>query len=63
MKTQKQKVLADLLDKRPVTPMSVFKRHNITCLSERIRDLRDDGYNIARDMVTKNGKRYAKYSL
>jgi hypothetical protein len=38
-------------------------KYGITCLAERVRDLRDKGVEIKTTMEKKNGKRYARYSL
>lgn len=61
--SQKQQVLNHIKRHGCITPMQAYSRYQITCLAERIRDLRDSGHKIAAEMVKRNGKRYAKYRL
>jgi hypothetical protein len=62
-KTQCEMVL-DMLQKGPITALDVaIKVKCLTC-AERIRDLRERGYNIHTTMHEGlNGKRYAIYRL
>lgn len=60
--TQSKQILS-ALKRGPVTNMKAFAMFNITALQERIRDLRNEGHRIETEMVTKNKKRYAKYTL
>ena len=48
---------------RSITPMLAFSKFGITCLAERVRDLRKKGIPVKGEMVTKNGKRFSKYYL
>lgn len=48
---------------RSITPMTAFSKFGITCLSERIRDIRNQGHPVKTEMVTRNKKRFAKYYL
>jgi Helix-turn-helix domain len=61
--SQKMQVLNHIKSKGSITPMEAFSRYQITCLAERIRDLKDSGHLIATEMVKRNGKRFAKYRL
>ena len=61
--TQKEKVLSYLKRYGMISPMGAFRSLTITCLAERIRDLRIDGYKIQSTIVKKNKKRYAEYRL
>jgi hypothetical protein len=45
-----------------VTPMRAFD-WGITCLAERVRDLREDGYEIEDQWQERNGKRFKRYRL
>lgn len=50
-------------NKKGITELEAFEKYQITCLAQRIHDLRDK-YNIKTEMVTsKNGKRYGRYYL
>lgn len=48
---------------RKITPMEAFTMFGITCLAERIRDCKKKGVKIHSEMVTKNKKRFAEYSI
>jgi len=61
--SQKDKVLSHIKKHGSITPMQAFSRYQITCLAERIRDLRDGGHRIAAEMIRKGDKRFAKYRL
>lgn len=60
--TQTEKILRHL-QRGSITPMQAFDRYNVTCLAERIRDLRKRGHKIMAEMVSKGGKRFARYRL
>lgn len=60
--TQTEQVL-EMLRSGPVTPVDAL---DIGCfrLAARIKDLRDDGYEIHSDLCkTESGSRYAQYTL
>jgi hypothetical protein len=62
-KTQCEMVL-DMLQKGPVTPLDIFKKTGCLTACERIRDLREKGYNIVTKMIDlPSGKRVGKYFL
>jgi Helix-turn-helix domain len=61
--SQKMQVLNHIKRKGSITPMEAFSRYQITCLAERIRDLKDSGHKIGMEWVKKNNKRFAKYRL
>jgi hypothetical protein len=46
-----------------ITSMEAFHQYDITRLAARIADLRESGEKIHTDMITKNKKTFAKYSL
>lgn len=62
-KTQKDLVLHHLRQQGSITTWVAFKRYSITRLSERIRELEDDGHFINKPRTTRNGKTYSVYSL
>jgi hypothetical protein len=63
-KKSQNDMLLELLQKGPVTALDVFKKTGSMCAAERVRDLRELGYNIKTEMVTNlNGKRFAMYFL
>lgn len=63
--TQKQIVLRDLWNGREVTPRSMVIRHDIFCLSERVRELRKDGIKVDTKIIRnkKTKKMWASYTL
>lgn len=46
-----------------ITPWEAIRRYRILALSQRIGELKRAGTPIARQMVQRNGKRFAKYSM
>ncbi len=61
--TQKAIILAELKEGKKVTALSAFKMCGSLRLSSIIFNLRERGYNIHTEMVTRNKKRIAEYSL
>ena len=61
--TQKAIILAELKDGKKVTALSAFKMCGSLRLSSIIFNQRERGYNIHTEMVTRNKKRIAEYSL
>ena len=54
-----------LLERHPegITPFDALAEARCMRLAARVSDLRADGYAIAAELVTTNGKRYARYTL
>ena len=63
MKTQKEQILSHLMRGWKITTLQATLKYNITCLAERIRDLKEDGHAIGKVMVESNGRRYAEYRI
>ena len=63
--TQTNQILNYLKEGNSITTLEATNLFQITCLAERIRDLREKGYVINSLMIKddKSGKRYARYSL
>lgn len=61
--TQKNLILRHMRRYGWITTLIAFRRYQITRLSERIRELIDDGHLINRPLITRNGKTYTVYSL
>ena len=51
------------LKSKPITPLEALRKYGCFRLASRINDLRKDGIEVKTEMVTKNGKRFAKYYL
>jgi hypothetical protein len=62
-KTQKAKILAHMHRYGWITTLIAAKRYDICRLSERIRELEEDGHHINKPLITRNRKTYTVYSL
>lgn len=62
-KTQTKKILAHLQAGRKLTPLNAFDKFGCFRLAARIEELREAGHKIVTEMVHKNGKRFASYTL
>lgn len=56
-------ILEALLRGETVTPFSAFALCGSLATHSRIAELRQRGYDISCQWVTRNGKRYGEYSL
>jgi hypothetical protein len=54
-----------LLERHPegITPFDALAEARCMRLAARVSDLRADGYTIDAELVTSNGKRFARYRL
>ena len=50
--TQKEKILQYLKDHGTITTREAFVNLGVTRLASRIWDLRNDGYNVIREMIS-----------
>lgn len=62
-RTQKDMVLDHLMNKGDITPIDALNYYGCFRLAAVIFELREDGYAIDTNMVTRNGKTFASYSL
>jgi len=62
MKTQNDKIKAYLTKGKAITPIDALNKFGCFRLSARIKDLRNEGLNIATKYVTKGDKTFASYS-
>lgn len=63
-KSDKETILEYLQSYGELSALDAFKMWNIlTSLRSRISDLRKDGYNIQTEMISENGKSFARYKL
>lgn len=63
MKTQNEQIKAYLSKGKSITPLDALNKFGCFRLSARIKNLRDEGLNIATKYVTKEGKTFACYSV
>lgn len=62
-KTHSEMILDHLKSGQTISTWEAYQLYNITCLAQRIHDLRNLGYDIASKLVTHNGKTYSEYRL
>ena len=60
-KTQIEIVRAHLMTGATITTWDAYSLYQITCLAQRIYDLRNLGLNIKSEMTTQNGKSFKLY--
>lgn len=64
MDSQVKQILSYMRDKGSITNMEAYHNLQMTDLAQRIKDARDEGYNIVTVMeVSENGKRFGRYVL
>ena len=61
--SQKKDILNHLIEKGTITPIEALELYGCFRLGARIADLKAEGIQIRTDIVAKNGKRFARYSL
>ncbi|MGP4712856.1 MULTISPECIES: helix-turn-helix domain-containing protein [unclassified Psychrobacter] len=62
-KTQIDIVRAHLMTGATITTWDAYRLYQITCLAQRIHDLRTAGLTIQSEIVTHNDKRFSVYWL
>ena len=62
-KTQIDTVRAHLMTGATITTWDAYRLYQITCLAQRIHDLRTAGLIIQSEIVTHNDKRFSVYWL
>ena len=65
MKTQsaKMKLRKWIMSGKSITPLQALDKFGIFRLGARILELRREWHNIITEIIHKNGKRFAKYTL
>ena len=61
--SQTSKILNYLLKGKSITPLEALSRFKCFRLASRINEIKQLNYAIKKEMVNKNGKRYARYSI
>lgn len=62
-KTQIEIVRAHLMTGATITTWDAYRLYQITCLAQRVHDLRNTGLVIQSEIVTHNDKRFSVYWL
>ena len=63
MRSQSDLILEHMKKGLSITPMEALDLCGCWALSSRISDLRREGHGIVSQIVERDGKRFAKYSL
>ena len=61
--SQEQQILKDLEKGKRITALDAFKKYGCLRLAARIREIKNAGYNVDKNMVKKTGKTFASYYL
>ena len=59
--TYSQIIMAHLIVGKTITNMQAYDEYSITCLAQRISELRASGVSINDEMVKQNGKHFKRY--
>lgn len=62
-KTHSQLILEHMQANQKISTWQAYETYRITCLAQRIFDLRRQGYNIESELVTVDGKTFSNYWL
>ena len=61
--SQRDEILKELKSGQPITPMKALYKFGCFRLGARIHELKNRGFNIHSELITRNGRRFAEYSL
>jgi len=61
MLSQNKQILHYLKSMGSITPIVALNEYGCFRLAARIKDLRDEGHNILTEIVSNDGKKYARY--
>lgn len=62
-RAQTDRILTRLKDGGTITAAEAVRELRCYRLAARIKELREDGWNIKTEMIQRNGKRYARYYI
>lgn len=62
-KTQIDTIRAHLMTGSSISTWDAYRLYRITCLAQRVHELKKSGLEIQSEMVTHNGKRFSLYWL
>ena len=62
-KAQSQMILEYMAQGHRISPLEALNKFGCLRRGARIYDLKNEGRNIITEMVSENGKRFARYSL
>ena len=61
LKSQNERVKEHMLSGHTIDTWQAYKLYTITCLAQRIYDLKKAGIPVVSKMVARNGKRFSVY--
>lgn len=61
--SQTHQILAHLRKGRSITPLQALHEYKSLRLAARIAELKGAGFPITKRMISRNGKRFAQYTL
>ena len=61
--SQEKQILKDLEKGKRITALDALKNYGTLRLAARILEIKNAGYNVKTNMIKKNGKTFACYSL
>ena len=61
--SQEKQILKDLEKGKRITALDALKNYGCLRLAARILEIKNAGYNVSKQMVNKNGKTFASYSM
>ena len=59
--TQTDTIKAHLMTGASISTWDAYERYQITCLAQRVHELRRSGFDIKSEVMVKNGKRFSLY--
>lgn len=62
-KTHSELILEHMQTGQTIDTWQAYQLYHITCLAQRIHDLRNLGYDIPSRLITINGKTFSQYWL
>lgn len=61
--TQTEAIRRHILKHNSITPLEALRKYRCFRLAARIRELRADGFSVQTAMISRAGRRYAKYVM
>jgi len=61
--SQEQQILKDLEKGKRITALDALHNYGCLRLAARILEIKNAGHKVAKEMVKKNGKTFASYSM
>lgn len=59
--TQTEQIRRHLIRNNSITPLEALRKFGCLRLASRIHELKEAGFSVVKTMVSRHGKRYARY--